>query len=288
MPEFSLVCSTKGRRQELVAMLESLQGQTFQDFEIIVVDQNDDGFLDALLAPFYGHLALTHLHSAGTGVSAGRNEGIACCSGLILGFPDDDCEYPVDLLDRVRQNFLLDEGLGVFCGSCRLKMNEGLSASRFVAGKGRLTMKNFWRRHIAFVMFIKKEALQQVGFFDERLGVGRWFGSAEETDLLLRLLVAGVPGRYEADVFAYHPAVGTDSSMRSLRRAWSYGLGWGGFIQKQLRAGNGNIVLPAFLKSLYRSLGGCILMFACLRWGRAGYYACSFAGRCCGFFTPLF
>jgi glycosyltransferase involved in cell wall biosynthesis len=287
MPQVSLVCSTKGRQKELAVLLTSLQRQIYQDFEIIVVDQNEPGFLDAVIAPFIGQMVLTHLCIQETGVSLGRNRGIPCCRGKIIGFPDDDCEYPADLLANVVQEFAHNEQLGLFCGSCRSKLDGRFAAANFVEGAALLTVDSFWNRHIAFAMFVKKEALYAVGFFDERLGVGRWFGSAEETDLLLRLLIAGVSGFYDAEIFAHHPDVGIDSSMLSARRAWRYGLGWGGFVQKHLRAGHGKLVLPAYIKSLYRSLGGCVLMLAGLHFGRARFYAYSFFGRCCGLMTPL-
>ena len=41
-PEISLILATVGRTDELTRMFESLATQTFSDFEVVVVDQNED------------------------------------------------------------------------------------------------------------------------------------------------------------------------------------------------------------------------------------------------------
>lgn len=287
MPEVSLICATKGRKTELVALLDSLVAQTYRDFEVIVVDQNEAGFLDAVIAAFACKLNLFHLRICEFGVSLARNRGILQSRGRIIGFPDDDCEYPPDLLTRVMLQFANETTLELFSCSCRSKQSGQFATTQFVEGQVVLDVKNFWPRHIAVTLFVTKAVCFKIGLFDERIGVGRRFGSAEETDFVFRLLLSGAYGRYDAAIYIHHPLECKDGSPRSLRRAWRYGMGWAGFVQKHLRTPNWQLVLPVYLKSLVRSLGGCLLMLLCCRWHCARYYAYSFAGRCWGLLLPL-
>ena len=287
MPELSLVCATKGRHQELSVFLASLVGQTYTNFEVIVVDQNAPGFLDDIIAAYSSRLSLRHIRIKEYGGCLARNRGISESCGRIIGFPDDDCEYPADMLEQVMRRFAADEKLDLFSGSCRSKEDGSFVMGKFVEGVDVLTLQNFWNRHIAFVLFVTREFCFKVGLWDEKIGVGRRCGSTEETDFALRLLEAGAYGLYDSSVFAHHPPDKKDGSDRSLHRAWSYGLGWGGFVQKHLAGPHWRLVLPRYLQSLVRSLGGCLIMLVCVRLGRARYYAYSFAGRCCGFLLPL-
>src|ERR1039457_7675625 len=99
----SLIVATVNRVNELERLLDSLDSQTYKDFEIIVVDQNPD---DRLVSIFQRHqsLSIHHLRSA-RGLSRARNVGLPDAKGEIIGFPDDDCWYPQQLLAHIKQAF---------------------------------------------------------------------------------------------------------------------------------------------------------------------------------------
>lgn len=103
-PEFSLIVTTKDRTRELADLLQSLDRQRFRSFELIVSDQNADDRLLPVLAPFRQQFPLRHIRSAG-GASRGRNAGLPLATGRYVGFPDDDCWYPPDLLAIVSRVF---------------------------------------------------------------------------------------------------------------------------------------------------------------------------------------
>ena len=106
---FSFVISTFGRRQELIFLLESIERQSVSDFEVIVVDQNEDDRLANSLKDRRWSFPLTHVRSPyPRGVCRGRNLGWRQARGRILIFPDDDCWYPPWLLARVNERFIID------------------------------------------------------------------------------------------------------------------------------------------------------------------------------------
>jgi len=97
-PRFSVVIPTHRRRERVVRNVEALAGQTFEDFEAIVVDDGSgDGGPDALRAletPF----PLTVVEQENQGAAQARNVGAHAARGTILLFLDDDMEADPSLL----------------------------------------------------------------------------------------------------------------------------------------------------------------------------------------------
>ena len=63
MLDFSLILGTVGRVNDLEIILSSLQAQTYQNFELIVVDQNPDDRLVPILARYKDKFPIFHLRS---------------------------------------------------------------------------------------------------------------------------------------------------------------------------------------------------------------------------------
>lgn len=129
MPRFSLIVATIGRTQELQTLLRSLEEQQLRDFELIVVDQNPDHRLTAILQDWTAKLAQAKAQSNGSvetmhlrcaaGVSPARNLGIRHSSGEFLAFPDDDCWYQPDALSNIDQWFMANPQYEILSLSCR-------------------------------------------------------------------------------------------------------------------------------------------------------------------------
>src|SRR5690242_15769453 len=98
---FSLVLTTVGRTSEVSRLFETLCAQTHTQFETIIVDQNEDGRLDALVAEYRANLRLRHIRAEKRGKSHANNVGLKYATGDVVSFPDDDCWYPADLLEIV-------------------------------------------------------------------------------------------------------------------------------------------------------------------------------------------
>ena len=56
----------------------------------------------------------------------------------------------------------------------------------------------------SITLFFRRKLLCKIGGFDSRLGVGQWFGAAEETDLVLRALHSGALVVYEPSAEVHH------------------------------------------------------------------------------------
>jgi len=276
MPKFSLVMGTVGRVAEVERFLQALCCQSYQSFELIVVDQNPDDRLTPVLDAYQGYFPIIHLRSE-RGLSRARNVGLKHISGDIVAFPDDDCWYPENLLDSVACFFQQNPNVDGLAG--RSIDERGRPAGgRWDKSPGPINRYNIWRRGISYTIFLKKYVVDRVGFFDEDLGVGAdtpW-GSGEETDFLLRALQSGFHIFYCPDIVVYHP-----QPVISKKRAFSYGLGTG----RVLRKHNYPIWWLAML--IGRSLGGLALAASLGKWGEVGVRWASLKGRVVGWIRDV-
>jgi glycosyltransferase involved in cell wall biosynthesis len=270
---FSLIVATLGRVRELEELLASLARQTCRDFEVIVVDQNGDDRLAGITArafPFPLYWQRTpHRNS-----SRARNLGLRRALGELVAFPDDDCLYPPDLLAMVDAAFRDQPALGVRTGPAASSPAGGLGSGRWRQSSGPIGPANVWTSVIEFNMFLRREAATAVGGFDEQLGVGARFGSAEGNDLALRVVKAGWRGWYDTAQRAIHP----DKALTAVaaERAFAYGAGLGHVLRKH------NAALGIRLRFLLRPLGGCVLNLLSGRRLNARYYWQTLRGRLWG------
>jgi GT2 family glycosyltransferase len=190
---FDLVVATVGRTTELKRFLESLAAQTHRDFRLLVVDQNEDDRVTALLPG--GSVRL----ESEPGLSRARNAALPHLTADAVGFPDDDCVYPPDLLERV---------------AARLAPLDGLTGREpwWTTGAAVLTRDNLWNRAISFTTFLKRDVVERVGQFDERLGLPS--SSGEEIDYLIRALDAGARIEYDPTIVVEHPRKYADVATR--------------------------------------------------------------------------
>jgi glycosyltransferase involved in cell wall biosynthesis len=203
-PRFTLVVATYGRSEVLGRLVESLLAQTYRDFDVVVADQNPDDRVLPLIEPLRAAgLLADHLRIARPSASGARNIGLAAARGSIVAFPDDDCWYDSATLERAAAYFDTDPGLDGLAG---VWAEAGAMAGDQTSEITREAMRRFRAGNLACItLFLRRELLISVGGFDERIGPGRWFAGAEETDLVLSLLAAGGRMRRGADVVVHHP-----------------------------------------------------------------------------------
>jgi glycosyltransferase involved in cell wall biosynthesis len=277
--QFSLVLGTIERVQKLEHFLKSLDAQSCRDFELIIVDQNPDDRLVALIQSFGYCFPIIHLRSE-KGLSRARNVGLAEVIGEIVAFPDDDCWYPPDLLARVSEFFRNSpcwEGL-----TGRATDAEGRSSmGRFDHRSGPITYFSVWRRLTSFSIFLRSRLVRETGRFDETLGVGSGtpWGSAEEMDYIIRALKGGTQIYYDPDLIVYHPLTVEDFDFRAKRRHLVYGRGMGRVLRIQ------RYPLWFVTWMLIRPLGGAMIASSSLNFRRAHYHLGGFWGRLCGWLS---
>ena len=104
--KWGLVLATVGRYDDVATFFAALEKQSSAAIEVVVVDQNDDGMLDALIDQWSKVFSIVHLKPGKVGVSVARNIGMENLSdSQYVAFPDDDCFYFSETLQRVEDAF---------------------------------------------------------------------------------------------------------------------------------------------------------------------------------------
>ena len=270
----SLIAATLGRTAEVRLLFESLAAQSMSDFEVVLVDQNTDERLQPIVQEYAGRFRLRHLRSGVKNLSHARNLGLQCAAGGIVGFPDDDCMYPADILERVKTYFEQDAGLALVSGPS-VSPEGNFGSGRWTPESGPITLSNVWTSVVSFTFFVRRSALEAIGSFDEHLGLGSRFGSGEETDIAIRVLRGGHAGYYDLSLNITHP----DKRLtpQTARRAFSYGMGMGRVLRKH------SYPAAETLRYLVRPIGGVLLSLLRARPMHASYYWHTLRGRVSGF-----
>jgi glycosyltransferase involved in cell wall biosynthesis len=232
----SLLMATLGRSLELERFLVSLDKQTHRDFELIVVDQNKDARLEPVLHRYRERFPIVHVHSDKPGLSRSRNEGMKYLASdtALLAFPDDDCWYPHKILAQVTDYLGPRDDVGGLSGICMT--TRGTPRGRWAKKPMFISKYHIFGRCISFTMFIRKSLADEIGPFDESLGLGpsvRWPG-AEDYDYLLRAVLANplLKIAYSPEFRVFHPDLPSTFDEKAIRRRYGDARGFGHFLKK--------------------------------------------------------
>ena len=173
-PRVSVVIPTYNRQNLVVEAIESVLGQTFRDFEIIVVD---DGSTDETAAKIQPYLArLIYTVQKNQGVAVARNTGIRLAQGEWICFLDsDDLWQPGKLAAQISfadthpeygllaselQGFDANGKAGGSSKSAMYRIRNGLVVEDLLFGNWIQTS----------TVMLRRDCLDQVGWFDEDVG----------------------------------------------------------------------------------------------------------------------
>jgi len=105
VPEISVVIPTYNREHTLRRAVQSVLGQTFTDFEVIVVDDCSTDQTKNLVESFRDKRIVYVRHDQNAGPGAARNTGIRRARGQLIAFLDSDDEWLPEKL-RLQVEFL--------------------------------------------------------------------------------------------------------------------------------------------------------------------------------------
>lgn len=271
----SLIMPTLNRFDEIDLLMKSLEEQTYKEFELIVVDQNECDKVKTIVENYTDKIDVKYIKSYKKGLSYNRNIGIENAKGQIIAFPDDDCEYESNILQTVVDFFENNREYKIF--SCKtMDRNKVDSFKKMADGVCEITSTNVLDTITSITFFVNFED-RNYTLFDGKLGVGGEFGSGEEIDYILDLLNRGFRGRYFEDYIVYHPAKKHSKSKEKYNRDYNYGRGFGALCKKEIIYRKNRKFIRVMLSKLTRNIGGLILS------SNRDYHSATIKGRISGF-----
>ncbi|QSX28911.1 glycosyltransferase family 2 protein [Shewanella cyperi] len=274
--KFSLILCTLGRDRDVGVFLSSLLKQQYDNYELIIVDQNKDDRVSNILDDFtFPEGVLKYIRQNIPGLSRARNVGLNHASGDIIAFPDDDCLYDDDVLQSVADFFVNEAGkYKVLTVNTR---DNSTGKSLITMPDENCELNRTCLLGCSFTLFFDKDAASQR--FDERLGVGSGFiwGASEEHDYLYRFLQEGTVGYFLKNVFVFHPA--KEEEALDTHRAYYYGAGLAAFRIKYFSRWRviksaaliltqifTNLFIGHWRKSIFKCYFFCGYVMGCVAW----------------------
>lgn len=189
MPTVSVIIPTYNRACFLRSAIASVINQTFQDFEIIIVDDGSKDNTQSLVQELEDERIRYVRHETNRGEAKARNTGVLNSSGEYIAFLDDDDEWFPDKLQR-QLNLLqsADSSVGgVYTGYVAIDAVEGRTLRECAPEKRGNIYKDLAAGNVIggpSTVLLRMECFKKLGLFDETIPWGldydMWIRIAEK------------------------------------------------------------------------------------------------------------
>lgn len=188
-PLVSIYIPTKDRPQLLRRALASCLQQSYQQLEIIVVDDGSAAEFQPVIDQLCQQDARIRLvrNATSLGAPASRNRAITQARGMyITGLDDDDEFTPQRVQGFISQRALLDQH-AFLCSGYQVQQQRG--RYRYAKRSAPISLQQLlFANHVGSQIFTLTQRLQQIGGFDPQLS------SCQDYDTWLRLVQQFGPG----------------------------------------------------------------------------------------------
>ena len=219
---FSIIVPVYNRPDEVAELLKSLEAQTADNFEIVIVEDGSTvpcldatEMPDGTLKPVgYGSLRIKYFGKDNEGRSIARNYGMDRADGDFFIFVDSDCILPPDYIKSLSES-LQRNPVDCFGGPdaahdsftpTQKAINFAMTSFLTTGGirGGKVSMEKFTPR--TFNMGFSRRVYETVGGFREMF--------SEDIDMSTRIRLAGFKITLFPDVYVFHKRRG------NLRKFW--------------------------------------------------------------------
>ncbi len=248
---------TRDRGESIIQTLRSIAASTYQDFDVVVVDQSaNDATEDAVRQFMRDNCRVRYVRSQTTGASSARNVAVRHATGPIVAFTDDDCEVALAWLELIVKSFGEEPTVGQICGAVLCGPHDPQKG--FIPDYAISTVRRIsspwlkWRAGgILANMAFRLEVLHAVGPFDEVLSPGSPLFNYEDGDMTYRVLKAGYTVLNLPQAYVVHHGFRTWQQGQILMRRVGVAIGAG--CMKHVR-----LVDPAILPTFIYEWARCI------------------------------
>jgi glycosyltransferase involved in cell wall biosynthesis len=189
-PQISVVITCYNYGQYLRNCLESVLAQTYQNIEIVVVDDGSTDDTPEIMARYRDLPRIVCIRQENGGQARAKNTGIKNATGDFIAFLDADDAWEKDKIERQIACFAKPEVGVVYCRARYIdentdEFNYEMTGHYLQPRRGKVTE---WLIFDNFVQFsssvVRKECFDRFGTFDETLKMGI------DWDLWLRISTA--------------------------------------------------------------------------------------------------
>jgi glycosyltransferase involved in cell wall biosynthesis len=192
-PAVSVIIPAYNAAEYIAATLHSVLGQTFTDFEVIVVNDGspDSHELDIVIKPFLEHIV--YLKQQNRGPGSARNLGIKRAQGQFIAFLDSDDDWFPNYLSEQMKLFDETPSLDMVYSDALLRSIDGSSRKTYMEtcpSKTPVTFDSLLVQDSQVITsgtVVRKQAIVEAGLFDE----AKALIGIEDYDLWLRVAYRG-------------------------------------------------------------------------------------------------
>ncbi len=196
MPSLSVVVCTRDRGARVLGTVRSILAGDCADLELIVIDQSDAAMTAEALAVLQADPHVRYVHTDTRGLSVARNLGLKLARGPLVALTDDDCAVDPSWATEIRRAFARDPRIALVFGNVVPRPFD--PAQGFIPGYQRDApflavgvRQKLEVEGMGACMALRRDAVLDLGGFDEMLGAGGPLRAGEDVDLTLRALASG-------------------------------------------------------------------------------------------------
>jgi len=184
-PKVSIIIPTYNRVNVITRAIKSVLGQTYQNFELIVVDDGSNDNTGKKVKNFNDSRINYICHEENKGGSAARNTGIQVAKGEYIAFLDSDDEWLPQKIEKQVEILDKDEGIGAVFTDRKIMPSGRIKKIKLPKNKKK-QLKKIYRKNFlggCSVVMVRKRVFSKIGMFDINLP------SSQDFDMWIRLLI---------------------------------------------------------------------------------------------------
>lgn len=169
-PKVSVIIPTYNRAQSLSRSIQSVLGQTYKNFELIIVDDGSEDNIEEVIRGFNDSRIKYFRHDVNLGGSAARNTGIKNSTGEYVAFLDSDDEWlekKLELQVRAMESRPSDDWGGVYCSFIDTDQKDCLFKAEKYGNLKKAVLNQEVGLCAGSTLLISKSVIDNIGLFDE-------------------------------------------------------------------------------------------------------------------------
>ena len=226
----SVIIPLYNKAQTIIGTLNTVFNQTFQDFEIVIVNDGSTDNGVNLICQYFTDERIRIINQENTGVSAARNKGVIESKGEYVAFLDGDDEWHPKYLSIIHDTIIKYPQAGMICtagvigNKKRPNIVKYRLASKYI---NKITEINFFENPCVFShtsgLVIKKEVFKKTHGFPIGMKCCEDYACTQAIAFLTQTIYIGLPiSKYNAEVEGQTTSINEETRFKYLKYVVDY------------------------------------------------------------------